>query len=266
MPSGSGCATSPGDGFAVPVSMNSWAQARLVPESPAPPRLATWLRPGDCRCLVLVDHMAMPMMMVMPVMMAVMGIGLYDDSLSLGGEWQPESEQEHEDGQNAHDGSPWNSLMDARTISGPANSTTPIVKIRADTGKILNLPEPAAGSCTRAGSVAAVGVGAWADPRGSENKSRILVLYVFRKSFFDRFFLARILSNRLGNPTPWSRPPGHQTPVFGIDAQGSIGGSASPSCSSSIEILSGERMKAMRPSRGGRLIVTPLSRSDWQNP
>jgi hypothetical protein len=170
--------------------MNGCAQARLVPENPTPPRLTTLLRPGDSRCSVLVDHMAVPMMMVMPVMMAVMGIGLYDDSLSLGGEWQPESEQKHEDGQNAHDGSPWNSSMDARTNSGPVNSRTLIVKIRADTGKILNLPEPVAGSCTRAGSEAAVGVGAWTDPCGSENKSRILVPYVFRKRFFDRFFSA----------------------------------------------------------------------------
>ena len=32
---------------------------------------------------------------------------------------------------------------------------------------------------------------------------------------------------------------------------------ASPCCSSSTEISSGERTKAMRPSRGGRLMVTP---------
>jgi len=46
---------------------------------------------------------------------------------------------------------------------------------------------------------------------------------------------------------------------FGIDAQGSAGSSASPFWSSSIEMLSGVRTKAMRPSRGGRLIVTPPS-------
>lgn len=52
---------------------------------------------------------------------------------------------------------------------------------------------------------------------------------------------------------------GYQLPVFFIDAHGSLGSSASPFCRSSIEIPSGERTKAMRPSRGGRLIVTPAS-------
>ena len=47
-------------------------------------------------------------------------------------------------------------------------------------------------------------------------------------------------------------------------SQGSAGASAAPFCSSSIEMLSGERTKAMRPSRGGRLIVTPCSMSRWQ--
>ena len=49
----------------------------------------------------------------------------------------------------------------------------------------------------------------------------------------------------------------YHDPVFGIDTQGSCGGRAAPFCRSSTEILSGERTKAMRPSRGGRLIVTP---------
>jgi hypothetical protein len=49
--------------------------------------------------------------------------------------------------------------------------------------------------------------------------------------------------------------------VFGIEAQGSAGGSDAPFCSSSIETLSGERTKAMCPSRGGRLIVTPPAAS-----
>ena len=49
----------------------------------------------------------------------------------------------------------------------------------------------------------------------------------------------------------------YQTPVLGMDSQGSCGGSGSPSCSNSIEIASGERTKAICPSRGGRLIVTP---------
>ena len=48
-------------------------------------------------------------------------------------------------------------------------------------------------------------------------------------------------------------------PVLAIEAQGSSRGSASPFCRISMEMLSGERTKAMRPSRGGRLIVTPPS-------
>jgi hypothetical protein len=55
----------------------------------------------------------------------------------------------------------------------------------------------------------------------------------------------------------------HHWPVFGIDAQGSAGARDPPFCSSSIEMLSGERTKAMCPSRGGRLIVTPASISRW---
>jgi len=56
----------------------------------------------------------------------------------------------------------------------------------------------------------------------------------------------------------------HHDPVLGIDAQGSAGGMASPFCYSSMEMASGERTKAMRPSRGGRLMVTPPSISRWQ--
>jgi hypothetical protein len=54
-----------------------------------------------------------------------------------------------------------------------------------------------------------------------------------------------------------SRPPDHHFPSFGIDAQGSFGGSGLPFCRSSIECLSGERTNAILPSRGGRLMVTP---------
>jgi hypothetical protein len=43
----------------------------------------------------------------------------------------------------------------------------------------------------------------------------------------------------------WGLRRGYQTPVFDIDAQGSLGASASPFCSNSIEIRSGERTKAM---------------------
>ena len=53
--------------------------------------------------------------------------------------------------------------------------------------------------------------------------------------------------------------PEDQLPVFGIDSQGSRAGRAAPPCRNSIEMPSGERTKAMRPSRGGRLIVTPAA-------
>ncbi len=55
----------------------------------------------------------------------------------------------------------------------------------------------------------------------------------------------------------------HHLPVLAIEDHGSCFGSESRFCSSSMEMLSGERMKAMRPSRGGLLIVTPdfISRS-----
>ena len=49
----------------------------------------------------------------------------------------------------------------------------------------------------------------------------------------------------------------HHFPVFGIESQGSLGESGAPFCRSSMECLSGERTKAMVPSRGGRLMVTP---------
>ena len=56
---------------------------------------------------------------------------------------------------------------------------------------------------------------------------------------------------------------GYHLPVFGIDFQGSFGGFAAPFCNSSMECWSGERTKAITPSRGGRLMVTPafMSRS-----
>lgn len=49
----------------------------------------------------------------------------------------------------------------------------------------------------------------------------------------------------------------YQWPVFGIETHGSAGAFGSPFWSSSIECRSGERTKAMLPSRGGRLMVTP---------
>ena len=51
----------------------------------------------------------------------------------------------------------------------------------------------------------------------------------------------------------------YQVPVLAIDAHGSAGALASPFCSSSMEMPSGDFTKAMRPSRGGRLMVTPLA-------
>ena len=53
----------------------------------------------------------------------------------------------------------------------------------------------------------------------------------------------------------------YQLPWFGIDAQGSCLGSAGPRCSSSTEWPSGDLMNAMWPSRGGRRMATPASRS-----
>ena len=51
----------------------------------------------------------------------------------------------------------------------------------------------------------------------------------------------------------------HHVPVLAIEDHGSRRGSAAPFCRISIEMLSGELTKAMRPSRGGRLIVRPAS-------
>ena len=75
-----------------------------------------------------------------------------------------------------------------------------------------------------------------------------------------------------GTPVPAAAPRraggpsgAYQAPVFGIEAQGSAGSFALPFCSNSIEMPSGERMKAMLPSRGGRLMVTPLSMRLWQS-
>lgn len=57
----------------------------------------------------------------------------------------------------------------------------------------------------------------------------------------------------------------YQVPVLAIDAQGSAGALASPFWSSSMEMPSGDFTKAMRPSRGGRLMVTPLAIRSAQN-
>ncbi len=63
------------------------------------------------------------------------------------------------------------------------------------------------------------------------------------------------LTLRAAVPASRATAARHHSPVLGIEAHGSRLGSAEPRCSSSTEIRSGERTKAMRPSRGGRLIV-----------
>src|SRR3989338_6467137 len=50
----------------------------------------------------------------------------------------------------------------------------------------------------------------------------------------------------------------YPSPVFGIDFHGSSGESGSPACKNSIEIPSGDLMNAILPSRGGRLMTTPV--------
>ena len=57
----------------------------------------------------------------------------------------------------------------------------------------------------------------------------------------------------------------HQVPTFGMLCHGSAGGSAPPLLSSSTEMPSGDFTKAMRPSRGGRWMVTPCSINLAQN-
>jgi hypothetical protein len=55
------------------------------------------------------------------------------------------------------------------------------------------------------------------------------------------------------------RQQAYQTPVLGMDFHGSADAFASPFCNSSMEMLSGLRTNAMRPSRGGRLMTIPAS-------
>jgi len=56
----------------------------------------------------------------------------------------------------------------------------------------------------------------------------------------------------------------HHSPTFAIEAQGSAGVRAPPFWSSSMECPSGDLMNAIRPSRGGRWMTTPASRSRAQ--
>ena len=60
-----------------------------------------------------------------------------------------------------------------------------------------------------------------------------------------------------GQANAWRTGAVHHFPVFGIDFHGSAAGSAVPFLRSSIDCLSGERTKAITPSRGGRLMVMP---------
>jgi hypothetical protein len=75
--------------------------------------------------------------------------------------------------------------------------------------------------------------------------------------FHQRFRSKKTFCVRRRGNSPAKRV--YQTPVFAIDAQGSAGSSGAPCCNNSIEILSGVRIKAMWPSRGGRLMVTPAA-------
>ncbi len=59
-------------------------------------------------------------------------------------------------------------------------------------------------------------------------------------------------------------PPHYHSPIFSMLAHGSCLGSAPLVWSSSIDTLSGVRMKAIAPSRGGRLMTTPASARRWQ--
>ena len=73
---------------------------------------------------------------------------------------------------------------------------------------------------------------------------------------------ARRLGDVLGARRPRRLRRAPASPDAGVRhaAQGSAGAQrARRCCSNSIDILSGERTKAMRPSRGGRLMVTPCS-------
>src|SRR5271155_2086081 len=78
-------------------------------------------------------------------------------------------------------------------------------------------------------------------------------------------FIGRSRAGAPGLPSLWQRrDPIHargftlyHEPVLVMLVQGSAGGSPSAACSISMEMPSGVRTKAMRPSRGGRLIVMP---------
>ena len=109
----------------------------------------------------------------------------------------------------------------------------------------------------------------WSHPRERSPSSRsariVLRRRLCRRGLRTRSLTGRIFRKFVGDRRGRRRQPAlsHHLPVLGIDAHGSFLACASPFCSSSSEMLSGERMNAMRPSRGGRLMVTPafISRS-----
>ncbi len=80
----------------------------------------------------------------------------------------------------------------------------------------------------------------------------------------DRVLSHQIWSMRRAMHDRCRRSVRYHVPLFFIDAHGSSGGRACPFCRSSIEIPSGDRTNAIRPSRGGRAIVTPPSYSRAQ--
>ncbi len=65
-------------------------------------------------------------------------------------------------------------------------------------------------------------------------------------------------------PPPTYQLPAYQLPWFGMERHGSLAPRAAPACNSSMEMPSGSRTKAIRPSRGGRKIATPASMSRRQ--
>ncbi len=83
------------------------------------------------------------------------------------------------------------------------------------------------------------------------------------QSRIPRPIVASLLPHWRDNATMRPQVPArrrtYQWPVFGIEAHGSAGGLASPFCNSSIECKSGERINAIWPSRGGRLMVIPCA-------
>ena len=74
----------------------------------------------------------------------------------------------------------------------------------------------------------------------------IFHLWLHPSNFYHRWGLTPIARRPI---RVWTRSPSvaraYHLPVFGIEAQGSCFGLGAPFCKNSIEILSGERMKAM---------------------